>query len=116
MNSIYWTAICVIIGILAGSLATLCVMHIHNAYHDIGRRVSDLEEQISLKRHPYPTADGLEESTAIANRLAREIAAHRLFEDQLVDALTGVLRQVRADPHGYKDKPGVKEPNWEKDL
>lgn len=110
--------------LLSGLLAGISVRIIYSAVRDLADRVDKLEEttaeietlreQIAAledrRRHPYPTANGLEDGIVIALDVLQEFQASRAYTEARVQQLQDVLARVRANPHGYRERNNNKIP------
>jgi hypothetical protein len=63
--------------------------------------LQDFQDALGKRRHTYPTADGLEDATAIAIETLLEEQAQAAYRAARIEQLRQVLGKVREGPLAY---------------
>lgn len=72
------------------------------------RRLEKLEDEHLSKRHTHPTANGIEDATAVLIDLVMHEEMNAEFRHSRLEAARKILGRVREGPHAYKDTPNEK--------
>jgi hypothetical protein len=104
----------IVAAIIASGLTGYGMARAWHAAQNLERRITHIEEEVKQlkdrRRHPNPTADGLEDALAICLDVLQEYDASRQYTQARMRQVGDVLKIVRNDPHGYREEPNQKKP------
>lgn len=70
-----------------------------------------LKEQLAKRRHPYPTANGLEDALAVAIDTILQEEAQSEYRRARLEQVRRIVGEVRVDPLGYDSERPADRPN-----
>lgn len=97
------------IAIVFGAL--ILGLSVLGATWELTRALEELTDQLCKRKHTYPTANGIEDATAIAIEALLEEQAQGEYRAARIRQLHQVLTDLRAGPLAYdSEKPNGKKP------
>lgn len=72
------------------------------------RRLEKLEDEHLPKRHTHPTANGIEDATAVLIDLVMREEMNAEFRSSRYETAMRILGKVRKGPYAYTDTPNEK--------
>jgi hypothetical protein len=105
IEPIVFTALLFVVGLIGALAATAAF-----ALKIVRQSEEELKATLDKRRHTYPTANGLEDATAVAIDIALNEQAQAEWREIRLNQLRRILGEVREGPLAYNDERPADRP------